>query len=97
MNKPKVTEISNRMFEVLEHNIIFQKKKGRTIILCSCQNSTKFIDNNFCYHKQLVLEYIYTSKLKNKINQLIEFYKLNKDKEFSSHLFLNELNKLKRI
>jgi len=67
MNKPKVTEISSTLFEVLNYSVKIQTKKGRVLLLCSCQNSSYFANNNFCYHKQLVIEHINTREIKSKI------------------------------
>ena len=66
MNKPKVIQISETLFEVLNYSVKLQKRRGRTLLLCSCQNHAKFcLENPFCLHKQLVLEYINTKEIKN--------------------------------
>jgi len=97
--KSKVIQISERMWEVLGHNVTFQKKKGRQIILCSCQNSARFIDNNFCYHKQLVLEYLALKPINEKLDKLINDYSgfTNIKAKFDAEVFLGELKKLKGV
>ncbi len=98
MNKPKVTQISETLFEVLNHSVKLQKRKGRTLLLCSCINHTKFcLENPFCYHKQLVLEYINTKEIKEKINKLIEFYEGQKEinMQINPDIILNDLESLK--
>ena len=98
MNKPKVKEISETLFEVLNHSVKLQKRKGRTLLLCSCINHTKFcLENPFCYHKQLVLEYINLKPIKNKINKLIKFYEgqVSIKSKIDAELILNDLKNLK--
>ncbi len=98
MNKPKVKEISPTLFEVLNHSVKLQKRRGRTLLLCSCTNHTKFCNENpFCYHKQLVLEHINTKEIKSKINKLIKEYEnySNLKLNVSSEAMLNDLKNLK--
>ncbi len=97
MNKPKVTQISETLFEVLNNSVKLQKRRGRLLLLCSCTNSSYFANNNFCYHKQLVLEYINTKEIKEKINKLIEFYEGQKeiDMQINPDIILNDLKNLK--
>lgn len=93
MNKPKVKQISETLFEVLNHSVKIQTKKGRKLLLCSCTNHTKFCNENpFCYHKQLVLEYINTKEIREKINKLIDEYSL--DLPIDRNVLLNDLKNL---
>ncbi len=97
MNKPKVKEISPTLFEVLNHSVKLQTKKGRTLLLCTCTNHTKFcLENPFCYHKQLVIEYINLKEIKNKINKLIKFYEGQKgiNMQINPNIILNDLKNL---
>ena len=97
MNKPKVTQISETLFEVLKYSVKLQTKKGRTLLLCSCINHTKFcLENPFCYHKQLVIEYINLKEIKEKINKLIEFYEGQKEinMQINPDIILNDLKEL---
>ena len=94
MNKPKVKQISETLFEVLGHSVKIQIRKGRKLLLCSCQNHTKFCNENpFCFHKELVIEFISTKKLREELNKLIEFYKLQEGikSKFDAGIFLNDL------
>lgn len=95
----KITEISNTMFEVNGYNVKFQIKKGRTILLCSCSNSSRFADNNFCSHKQAVLKYLNLREINKQIDKLIEFYTGQKNINFKiePEIILDDLNNLKRI
>ena len=99
MDKPKVTENSPTLFEVLGHSVKIQTKKGRKLLLCDCINHTKFcLENPFCYHKELVIEYILKKPIKKRLDKLIEVYenwyklKLPQNPE----LMLNDLKNLKR-
>jgi len=75
MNKPKVTEVSPTLFKVLSHSVKIQTKKGRKIIICDCINDTRFCNESpICFHKQLVLEYIFTKKLRERLDKLIPLY-----------------------
>ncbi len=97
MNKPKVIQISPTLFEVLNHSVKLQKRKGRTLLLCTCTNHTKFcLENPFCFHKQLVIEYINLKDIKSKVNKLIEFYEGQKEinMQINPDIILNDLKNL---
>ena len=97
MNKPKVKEISPTLFEVLNNSVKLQKRKGRTLLLCSCTNSSYFANNNFCWHKELVFEYLNTREIKDRINKLIEFYEGQKEinMQIKPEIIINDLKNLK--
>lgn len=100
MEKPKVTEISPTFFEVLNHRVKIQTRKGRKLILCSCQNHTRFcLENPFCYHKELVLEHIFKKPIKDKLDKLIKVYQNWCDLKLPQNpeLMLNDLKNLRRI
>lgn len=99
MNKPKVKQISETLFEVLSHSVKIQKRSGRTLLLCDCQNHSRFCNENpFCYHKQLVLEHINLQPIKKAIKELTLFWDGQKNiKVENAELFLDDLNKLNRI
>ena len=96
MNKPKVKQISETLFEVLGYSVKLQKRRGRLLLLCSCTNSSYFANNNFCYHKQLVFKYLNLKEIKDKINKLIKFYEGQKEinMQINPDIILNDLNKL---
>ncbi len=97
MNKPKVIQISPTLFEVLNNSVKLQVKKGRLILLCSCTNSSRFADNNFCFHKKLVIEHLSLKPIKEKINKLIKFYEGQKEinMQINPDIILNDLKNLK--
>lgn len=87
------------MFEVLGHSVKIQTSAGRKIILCSCQNSSRFADNNFCYHKQLVLEYISKKQARNKIEEILDRYDSWKNitNNVSITIVMEDLNNIKNM
>ena len=100
MNKPKVTQISPTLFEVLGHSVKIQTRSGRQLLLCDCTNHTKFcLENPFCYHKQLVLESIFTKKIKEKLDKLIPVYEnwCNLNLPQNPELMLDDLKSLRRV
>ena len=99
MNKPKVTEISGTLFEVLGHSVKIQTRKGRKLIICDCDNASYFGHNQFCYHKELVIEHILTKPLKDKLDKLIEVYQnwCNLKLPQNPELMLDDLKNLRRI
>jgi len=99
MNKPKVEQISETLFEVLGYSVKLQTRHGRTLLLCDCTNHTKFCkENPFCYHKQLVLEYINLKPIKKALQEMINYWELQVGiKTPKAEQFLDELNKLKKI
>lgn len=102
MNKPKVKQLSETLFEIPElgHSVKIQTKKGRKLLLCDCQNHTRFCkENPFCYHKQLVIEFLSIKDIKIKIDKLIEEYKkyaLIKI-PLDTNAFIQDLQKLQRM
>lgn len=100
MNKPKVIEISPTLFEVMNYSVKLQKRNGRLLLLCSCQNHARFCkENPFCYHKQLVIEYINLKKIRKEIDKLLNFYKEQVEikSQFDAEVFLDDLNNLKKV
>ena len=100
MQKPKVTEISPTLFEVLGHSIKIQTKKGRKLLICDCFNDTKFCNESpFCRHKELVVGYILKKPTKEKLDKLIKFYEgqVEIKSNINAEIILNDLNELRRI
>jgi len=95
----KVKQITKTLFKVNNHSVKIQTKKGRKIILCDCDNSSLFGHNQFCSHKQLVLQYIYTKKIRERLNKLIPVYKNWNDLKLplNPRLLLNDLESLRRM
>ena len=100
--KPKVIEISKTLFEIpeLKHSVKIQTKQGRTLLICSCTNDTKFCNESpFCYHKQIVTQYLALKPINEKLDKLINTYSgfANIKAKFDAEVFLGELKKLKRL
>jgi len=53
------TIVKGKMYEVTSkentYTVIFQKKKGRTIVMCDCFSGTMFVNDGFCKHKELAV------------------------------------------
>ena len=85
----RVNKISETLFEVMGYSVKIQIKKGRKLLLCSCQNHARFCNENpFCYHKELVIRYLATENLSRRLDELLNEYK--------SYLDLNIANKMKK-
>jgi len=100
MNKPKVIEISKRMWKIpqLGHLVTLQIKKGRRIWTCNCQNHARFcVENSWCYDKELVNEYIVKKPILEHLDRLIKFYEGQKgiNMQINPDLILNDLKSLK--
>ncbi len=98
--KPKVIEISKRMWEIpqLGHIVTLQIKKGRRIWTCNCQNHARFcVENSWCYDKELVNEYIVKKPILEHLDKLIEFYEGQKEinMQINPDIILNDLKNLK--
>jgi len=73
--KEEIKEISETLFEVGSYSVKIQTKQGRRILLCNCQNHTRFcIENAYCSHKEKVLRYIALKPIKSKIEHLKDEY-----------------------
>lgn len=54
INKGEVKRFDG-YWKVGEYTIMENKKAGRTLLLCDCQNSTMFADATICKHKKAVI------------------------------------------
>lgn len=70
--------ISKDMIKVDNETVKRQVKKGREILICSCENSSRFGHSQICRHKRLFLYLPILTKLENKLNNLILEYKAGK-------------------
>jgi len=96
----KVKEISKTFFEVNEHKVKIQTRAGRRLIICDCKNHTKFCgESPICSHKSLVLEYIFTKKIREKLDKLIPVYENwnNLQLPLNPSLMLDDLKNLRKI
>ena len=70
---------SDRNIDVDSHNVQEQTKKGRKLILCSCENHTKFCaENPICRHKLFYIIFPILESMDRKMNKLILEYKAGK-------------------
>ena len=65
-NKLKVRQInkeSSKMgdqYQVGEHTVRFFKKPGRTLMVCTCENGTRFCNSpTICKHKLAAIKFIF--------------------------------------
>lgn len=93
----KIVKISNTLFQVDENSIKIQRKKGRTIYLCDCENSSLFADNNFCSHKFALITYLSNNDFLQRLQDLISQYENFKNikANVSIDFFLNDLNDIR--
>jgi len=101
MQKPKVIQISESLYGIpeLNHSVKLQTKKGRTLLLCSCKNHTKFcLENPWCFHKQLVMEFISRKPILDFLNKLIKDYEAHEGiaDKIKTSIVLYDLNKLEK-
>mgnify|MGYP001590474891 CR=1 FL=1 len=71
----KVKPVSSTLFEVEEHKVKIQVKKGRTLLLCDCYNHTIYcLENPFCVHKLAVINYLCDGTFYKELDKIIELY-----------------------
>jgi len=100
MKEKRIKKISDEMFEVDNHNLFFQVRNGRRLILCDCHNHSIFPNESFCFHKEAIIGFevlnYFLGKLGDKIN-VIEGLKYDKDKEKCFDIALDELKNLREL
>jgi len=97
--KFKVKEISRTLFEVNGHSVKIQTRKGRKLLLCSCTNHQKFCNENpFCFHKELVVDYILKQPIIEHLDKLIKDYEgfMDIKVKIEPYAFVNDLKNLRR-
>lgn len=90
--------ISDKMVDVGNYNVFLQKKNGRNILLCNCQNDTKFcIESPLCSHKIVFTIVNFNEKLYKEIDDAITQVKIWKELKFDlePQLILDILEKIK--
>jgi hypothetical protein len=93
----KVKQISETLFEVEGHSVKIQKKSGRSLILCDCENASFFADNQLCVHKISMIAYLINKDVLKGLDKLIsdyEGYEKNKLK-VSQECFINDLKDIR--
>lgn len=95
--------ISDTMIKVDNHTVKKQIKKGRQILICSCENDSQFGNINLCRHK---LFYLYLPLLElweQELDKLITFYigarnnYSNEETKKIAGFFCSDLEELKRL
>jgi len=94
--------ISDRNMDVESENVQKVVKKGRSLILCSCQNHSKFCNSPaMCRHKLFFLLFPLFEHYDKKIKEFIDFLKLNKNLPEKDRLdfdgIIMQLEDLRRI
>jgi len=70
---------SDRNIDVDTHNVQEQIKKGRTLIICSCENHTQFCtENPICRHKLFYIIFPLLESLDARLSNLICEYSAGK-------------------
>jgi len=98
----KYNVISERMIEVESENVHKVIKKGRSLILCSCQNHSRFCNSPaMCRHKLFFLLFPLFEHYDKKIKELIDFLNINKTLPKKNRLdvdgIIMQLDDLRRI
>ena len=96
----KVKEISDTLFEVLGHSIKIQTKAGRKLLLCDCQNHARFCNESpLCYHKELVLDYLFKKRARNKVEECLDRYESWKSitSNVSINIVMEDLNNIRNL
>lgn len=95
----QVIQITDRLFEVEKHQVIIQTKSGRQILLCDCENSSKFGHNQLCVHKLAVILSISDNEFYKKIDKLLEDYQRIKDfkLKIDTDIVLSDLESLRKM
>lgn len=100
VKRNKVKQISETLFEVENHSVKFQKKKGRILLICDCVNHTRFCNQSpICKHKISVIIYLNDLNFNKRIDKLINEYKNYKELNLpvSVDLFINDLTTIKML
>jgi len=96
----QVKQISDSLFEVLGYSVKFQSKKGRTLLICNCQNHTRFVNESpICSHKTAVLIFLSENKFRDRLDKLITEYEKFKELKLpvSIDLMISDLNDIKNL
>lgn len=100
VKEKKVKQISETLFEVAEHRVKLQIKKGRALLICDCYNDTQYcVESPFCVHKIAVINYFCDNTFYKELDKLIELYSNWVDMKFpiQSLTMLEDLKNLRRL
>ncbi|HEY0090086.1 MAG TPA: hypothetical protein VGB37_14665 [Candidatus Lokiarchaeia archaeon] len=88
----KYNSISERNMDIELENVQKVIKKGRVLILCSCQNHSKFCNSPaMCRHKLFFLVFPLFENYDKKLKEFISFLKINKNLSEKSKLNMDEI------
>jgi len=92
-----------QMWMVGKHSVIIQIKKGRRIIICDCDNHTRFCNSSpLCLHKEAVIAYPIIHIMQEEIKKKIETFKalgLGENEEISKliNMIVFEMEDLEKL
>lgn len=89
----RFNKISEEMYDIGNHIVICKIKQGRNILSCSCQNHSRFCNENpICSHKIAFIILTFNEKLYKEIDkQIIQAEKYKNLKLPVSNLMLVEI------
>lgn len=62
-----------QIWKVRSHSVIIQIKKGRRLLLCDCDNHTRYCNSPaLCFHKEAVIAYPIIHAMQEEIKKKIE-------------------------
>jgi hypothetical protein len=87
------------IWEVNDHLVTFQVKKGRNILTCDCFNGTLFCNEGFCEHQKACIGFEWDNKFNERIDKLIGDYKIYKKLKLpvSADLMIYDLESIKNL
>jgi len=96
----KVKKISDTMWEVGDEMVRKITKPGRSFFTCTCDSYRRNCassQGSRCYHSEAII--IYNSEFQTKVDELIKFYKSQKELNIETDLsiIIMHLQDLKRI
>jgi len=94
-----VTQLSPTLFQVKDHQVKIQVKKGRILYTDDCDNSSYFGHNNFCVHKHAIIIYLATKDIRKRLNETIKIYEKFQKLKKPLHIetFICELKELRKL
>ena len=89
----------NKMLKIDREEVTKIIKKNHSLLNCTCESSGKTGHNSLCRHKQFFIIFPFLELFKEKLDKLINEYTgfANIKSKFDAEVFLDDLNKLKRL
>ena len=75
----QIQQVSQNIFKLPDHEIQIQTKKGRMLLLCSCDNASFFGHNQICVGKLAVINFIFNRDFHRQLDTLIKLYESWRD------------------